>query len=159
MKVLLAFDGSPHSQAALDAVVTRPWPPGSIIKLLTVIELPFAPTPESWSLPDSYYAQFEKAVQRAAQTALRAAAEQLQTAAVANELTVLTETQLGEARQVILAEATRWQADWIMLGAYSNHPWSRFWLGSVAHAVATLAPCSVEIVRGTEYANAVTGSQ
>jgi hypothetical protein len=37
MKVLLAVDGSPHSQLAVAAVVERPWPDGTIVEVLTVI--------------------------------------------------------------------------------------------------------------------------
>src|SRR5688500_18784725 len=37
MKILLAIDGSTHSAAALEEVVSRQWPPGSAIQVLTVV--------------------------------------------------------------------------------------------------------------------------
>ena len=37
MKVLLAIDGSRHSEAAVAEVARRPWPAGTEVKILTVI--------------------------------------------------------------------------------------------------------------------------
>ena len=37
MKVLLAIDGSRHSDAAVAEVARRPWPAGTEVKILTVI--------------------------------------------------------------------------------------------------------------------------
>ena len=37
MKVLLAIDGSPHSQAALEAVASRDWPDGTEVEVLTIV--------------------------------------------------------------------------------------------------------------------------
>jgi nucleotide-binding universal stress UspA family protein len=51
MKILLAIDGSPCSDAAVAEVSRRPWPEGSSIKVLTTFELPTPPTPEGWALP------------------------------------------------------------------------------------------------------------
>jgi nucleotide-binding universal stress UspA family protein len=48
---------------------------------------------------------------------------------------------------VILDEAEKWDADLIVLGSHGYSGWQRFLLGSVSHAVATHALCSVEIVR------------
>jgi len=48
MKVLLAIDGSPHSQAALTEFATRPWPDETEMQVLTVLHAPipllFEPT-------------------------------------------------------------------------------------------------------------------
>lgn len=37
MRLLLAVDGSPHSQLAVAAVAERPWPDGTIVEVLAVI--------------------------------------------------------------------------------------------------------------------------
>ena len=44
MKILLAIDGSPCSDAAVEEVGNRPWPEGSVVKVLTTYELPMPPT-------------------------------------------------------------------------------------------------------------------
>jgi nucleotide-binding universal stress UspA family protein len=56
-------------------------------------------------------------------------------------------TRPGRAQDVILDEAERWGADLIVLGSHGYRAFKRFLLGSVSQAVATHAPCSVEIVR------------
>ena len=47
MKVLLAIDGSRHSDAAVAEVARRPWPAGTEVKILTVIHptVPIFPDP------------------------------------------------------------------------------------------------------------------
>jgi nucleotide-binding universal stress UspA family protein len=148
MKILLAVDGSECSQAAVASVAARPWPEGSEIKVLSAVELPFMPTPETWALPDSYYTQLESAANEAAQAAVKAAAAQLQNTASA----VTTEIKSGPAKTVILEEAEAYGADLIVLGSHGYSGWQRFWLGSVSNAVASQAHCSVEIVRHAKQA-------
>jgi len=48
MKILLAVDGSPCGDAAVEEVGRPPWPDGSSVKVLTAFELPTPPTPEGW---------------------------------------------------------------------------------------------------------------
>jgi hypothetical protein len=50
MKILLAIDGSPCSDAAVEEVARRPWPEGSLVKVLTALETPMPPTPEGWAV-------------------------------------------------------------------------------------------------------------
>lgn len=143
MKILLAVDGSECSQAAVASVAERPWPPESKVKIVSAIETPFVPAPEAWSLPNSYYAQAEEAAEQQALETVSAAAEQL----ADKQLAIETEVLAGQAREVILSEAEKWHADLIVVGSHGYTGWQRFWLGSVSHAVAAHAPCSVEIVR------------
>lgn len=145
MKILLAIDGSETSNAAVAEVAHRPWPAGTTIKLFSVMELPFVPTPETWALPDSYYAQLEASAKEQTEAALHAALLQLRTGVTPTE--VITERRTGVAKNEIVEEAERWGADLIVLGSHGYKGWQRFLLGSVSHAVAAHAPCSVEIVR------------
>lgn len=148
MKILLAVDGSDYGNAAVDAVAERPWPEGSVVEIISAIELPFVPTPETWALPDSYYSQLEEATQEQAESAVREARHRLQ-AGRALPLETITKTRIGRAEDVILDEAEKWGADLIVLGSHGYRGLRRFLLGSVSQAVATHAPCSVEIVRRT----------
>ena len=146
MKILLAVDGSEGSQAAVAAVVARPWPAGSEIKILSVAELHVMPTSEFGMLPPSYYDDITNAANEQARAALKAAIEVMQQHSTAG-LTVATEHKTGFPKVVILDEAEHWGADLIVLGSHGYKGLQRFLLGSVSLAVATHAPCSVEIVR------------
>ena len=143
MKILLAVDGSEGSQYAVASVAGRPWPAESQVHLVSALELPFMPTPETWALPDSYYTQLEEAAHEAAQAALTTANEKLQ----GTNLTVTSVIKTGPAKTVILEEAEAWGAELIVMGSHGYSGWQRFWLGSVSNAVAAQAHCSVEIVR------------
>ena len=53
----------------------------------------------------------------------------------------------GHPRHALLAEAERWGAHCIFLGARGHSPLERFFIGSVSASVAARAGCSVEVVR------------
>ncbi len=146
MKILLATDGSDCSKAAVDAVANRPWPAGSQVKIVSAIEIPYVPTTEAWVLPDSYYNELEAAAKAQAEEAISEAAGRIKAGHAAG-LEILTEIKNGAAKDMILDEAEKWEADLIVLGSHGYSGWQRFLLGSVSHAVATHAHCSVEIVR------------
>jgi nucleotide-binding universal stress UspA family protein len=146
MKILLATDGSDCSKAAVQAVAARPWPKGSEIRVISAMEYPYVPTTETWVLPESYFNEIEEATKAQAETAVKEAVETLKSG-TASGLEFSTEVKSGSAKDVILDEAENWGADLIILGSHGYSGWQRFLLGSVSHAVATHAPCSVEIVR------------
>jgi nucleotide-binding universal stress UspA family protein len=56
-------------------------------------------------------------------------------------------TLVGHAEEIIIETAKDWGADLIVLGSHGYRAIERFLLGSVSQAVASHAPCSVEIVR------------
>ena len=149
MKILLAVDGSEYGKVAADAVAVRPWPSGSVVKVLSAIEPPYLPTTETWVLPESYYAEIEAAGKEQAQNAVKYAAIALRTSKVA-QVELISEIKDGPAKQVILDEAKKWDADLIVVGSHGYRGLERFLLGSVSQTVATHAHCSVEIVRRKE---------
>jgi nucleotide-binding universal stress UspA family protein len=146
MKILLATDGSDYSKAAVKAVADRPWPEGSEVRIISAMSDTYVPTTEGWVLPDSYYDDLEEAARGQAEAAVRDAAEQIKSGKTA-WLQIGSEIRSGSARDVILDEADKWDADLIVLGSHGYGGLRRFLLGSVSHAVATHAHCSVEIVR------------
>jgi nucleotide-binding universal stress UspA family protein len=151
MKILLATDGSDCSKAAVNSVAERPWPEGSEVKVVSAMEIPYAPTTETWVLPDSYYRELERVTKAQAEAAVKDAVERIMSGKTAG-LEITTMIKSGSAREVILDEAKRWDADLIVLGSHGYSGWQRFLLGSVSHAVATHAHCSVEIVRQKPHA-------
>jgi nucleotide-binding universal stress UspA family protein len=144
MKILLATDGSECSEAAVLEVAGRPWPSGSEVRVVSVVEPVLAPTPETWMLPPKYYDDIERVAHERAQKAIDHALSRL---SVSRELKVSSEITRGIAKQAILDEAERWGANLIVLGSHGYRGWDRFLLGSVSQSVASHAKCSVEIVR------------
>ena len=151
MKILLATDGSDCSKAAVNSVAERSWPEGSEVKIVSAMEIPYAPTTEAWVLPDSYYSELDRVAREQAEAAVKYAVERIESGK-APRLEIITKIIGGSAREVILDEAERWDADLIVLGSHGYNGWQRFLLGSVSHAVATHAHCSVEIVRQKPHA-------
>ncbi|MBS1787169.1 MAG: universal stress protein [Acidobacteria bacterium] len=152
MKILLAVDGSECGNKALEEVATRPWPAGSEVCVLSVIHLPMTPTPETWALPNSYYAQVEKIGREQADEIVKKAIDRLSESNASREipLTLLGQAIIGHAEETIIGTAKEWGADLIVLGSHGYRGFRRFLLGSVSQAVASHAPCSVEIVRAHE---------
>lgn len=152
MKVLLAVDGSPCSEAAVNEVASRPWPTGSQVKIVTAYELPPpAPTPYAWAVPVEYFDEMEKAAQTGAHAVLDAAADKL-AASLNQSVQVTKEILSGSPRSAIIEEADRWEADLIVMGSHGYDVLHRFLLGSVSQAVVSHAKCSVEVVRDRETA-------
>lgn len=137
MKILLPVDGSYCSLAAAHEVAHRPWPEGSIVRMIYVSESqgedrdvyppkkgrPFPPPPEPLG---KALGAFEGA---------------------AGSLAVEARILHGSPKVAILDEAEQWGADLIVLGAQGTTGIERFLIGSVSLAVAAHAKCSVEIVR------------
>jgi nucleotide-binding universal stress UspA family protein len=146
MKILLAFDGSSFSGAAVEEVAKRSWPEGSEVRIVSVIDPPFFPTLETWVPPDQYIEALEKAAEDQAQSILRKAASRIQNAQGEN-LRVTQEILTGPPKHVILSDAESWNADLIVVGSHGYRELTRLWLGSVSQAIAAHAKCSVEIVR------------
>jgi nucleotide-binding universal stress UspA family protein len=146
MKILLAVDGSPCSDAAIEEVARRPWPDGSLVKVLTAYELPMPPTPEGWALPVNYFEEMDIALRKQAQNIVDTAIQKLKPRL---NTTVSLDGVLapGPPRTIILDEAENWGADLIVLGSHGYRVWERFLLGSVSQAVVSHAKCSVEVVR------------
>ena len=146
MKILLAIDGSPCSDAAVEEVGNRPWPEGSTVKVLTTYELPVPPTAETWALPLSYFDEMDVALGKQAQNVVDRAIQKLKEKS--NKSISIDGALLpGPPRTVILDEAERWGADLIVVGSHGYRAWERFLLGSVSQAVVSHAKCSVEVVR------------
>lgn len=146
MKILLAVDGSPCSEAAVEEVGRRPWPEGSAVKVLTSFELPAPPTPEGWALPANYFEQLDGALRQQAENVINRAVAKLK--AKLNKTVSLDAKILpGPPKNVILDEAETWGADLIVVGSHGYSTWQRLLLGSVSQAVVSHAKCSVEVVR------------
>lgn len=145
VKILLAVDGSTHSDAAIDEIARLPWPVGTEIKVISVIEMPILSPAEFPAWPD-YLDEIERVLRKRAQAAIEAALSKLR-AGECKTLKLMSEIFQGSAKEAIVNEAERWRADLIVVGSRGLGALDRFLLGSVSHAVVQHAKCSVEVVR------------
>jgi nucleotide-binding universal stress UspA family protein len=148
MKILIAIDGSTHSDAAVEEVARLPWPAGSEVRVISVIELPILSLAEFPAWPD-YLDEIDRALSENANAAVEAALSMLR-AGEGKNLTLTSEIIHGSAKQIIIDDAKQWGADLIVLGSRGLGALDRFFLGSVSSAVVHHAPCSVEVVRREE---------
>ena len=145
MRILLAIDGSPHSQAAVDEVAHRPWPSNSQLRVMSVIQ-PYAPPATEFVLAGSAFEDMRQQQASSAEEIIERAAELLKKAGLSTE----TAVREGDPRSAIVDEAHEWGADLIVVGSHGRTGLSRWLLGSVAQAIVGHAPCSVEVVRQRE---------
>ncbi|MEW6734864.1 MAG: universal stress protein [Acidobacteriota bacterium] len=142
MKILIATDGSPFSDVAVNEVIERPWPSESEFRVLTVMES----SPFPYVSTDVYALPLDQTLAKA-----RSVVEQIANSASnrikSKGLNVTHFVRQGVTAEEILDEAKRWGADLIVVGTHGGRGISRFLLGSVAQRIATHAHCSVEIVR------------
>ena len=151
MKILLAIDGSLFSDAAVGDVAAKPWPPGSEVRIISVVEPPLLPTVETWVPPDDYIESLERAGQDQANSVIKTAVDRIQKTQ-GDRLRVSTEIVRGHPKHAIIDAAEAWDADLIVVGSHGYRGLTKLWLGSVSQAVASHAKCSVEIVRSRDLA-------
>lgn len=147
MKILLAIDGSPCSNTAVEEVARRPWPPDTQVRIISVAEPPGALTAEPYMGVAPYFEEVERLKRQQAEEAVARAAEALRGGAGTKALGVATEVMTGSPKRTIVEESEAWGADLIVVGSHGYHTWERMLLGSVSQSVAAHARCSVLIVR------------
>jgi nucleotide-binding universal stress UspA family protein len=145
MKIVLAIDGSPHSQAAVEEVARRPWPTSTTIRIVSVIQ-PYTPPATEFVLAGATLEDMREQLASAAEQITGRAAARLKDAGLSTE----TAVREGDPRSAIVDEADKWGADLVIVGSHGRTGLKRWLLGSVAQAVVGHAHCSVEVVRRRE---------
>ena len=143
MKILLAIDGSDHSARTVDALGYHPWPNGSTVRVLSVVDQVVTATPE--------VAIFSGEAIEAERQQLINVADELTTRFAnwlcSSGLTAEKQVRRGDPKSVIIDEAEEWGADLIVVGSHGHTGIKKWLLGSVAQSVVSHAPCSVYVVR------------
>ena len=141
MKILVALDNTPSSEAALLVVAQHKWPEGSQVKLLNVID-------RSRSKK-----VIEKLTKKQSPLLNRQNTKQLLDEIVSNlkaripELPISGEVVEGDPKSDIVKVARQWKSDLIVIGSTSKKSIDKLVLGSVSQAVLQKADCPTLIVR------------
>ena len=143
MRILVATDGSEFALAALRSVASRPWPVGSVARVISVPE--FILLKESSYLKTHQVTDLGEAALDDARLSIAAGVGALS----ASSLKLSSGVPKLEDRpyRVILHEAETWLADLIVLGSHGRSGFDRVIMGSVSEVVALHARCSVEVIR------------
>jgi nucleotide-binding universal stress UspA family protein len=144
MRILLPTDGSEYAVLAANRVAERPWPEGSIFKVLACPEYPVL-------IGEYPYYSSEQLVELSKASEAHAKEAVEQAAAVLRNSGLEVKAQVTEPRdspsRTILSSADLWQSDLIVMGSHGRRGFDRLVLGSVSETVAMHAHCSVEVVR------------
>jgi nucleotide-binding universal stress UspA family protein len=159
MKILIAYDGSSHADAAVADLARAGMPQSGTARLLTVADVVMPPAypsrlvvghPEPPSLRDAP-PHATGLVAKALETA-RKGAERVKTALPGWTIEAIT---LADAPAWgIIRESDSWQPDLVVVGSHGRGAVARFVMGSVSHKVLTEGRCNVRVSRPRAARNA-----
>jgi nucleotide-binding universal stress UspA family protein len=169
MKLLIAYDGSTCSEAALDDLTRAGMPDAAgVARVMSVAEVWLPPADavnsggdenggsgdaNSAAAADPYV---ENIIERHRERAKKAVAE---AEALANHAKqrlqrilpgwqIETEATFGSPAWEVLTRAAEWRPDLIVVGSHGRSAVGRFFLGSISNKILTEAHCSVRVARG-----------
>ncbi len=152
MRILLATDGSRPADRARDLVASIPWPKGSIIRVVGVVEHRTELFGGSWSTIGSGRAsEIEDDVVRTVRLALDAAERELSRPGIRVE----SYLPRGRAADEIVAAAREFEADLVVVGNRGHGTLETMLLGSVSAEVVDHAPCPVLVGRTADLGNTI----
>lgn len=155
MKILIAYDGSPCSEAALDDLELAGLPTKGEALILTVAEV-WLPPPHRDGLadePDEFIEELlkkhrEKGERWLAEAETMAKHAQARVRRTLGDWKVDARATYGSPAWEILSAASKFQPNIIVTGSHGQSALSRFVLGSISYKLLTEAECSVRIARG-----------
>jgi nucleotide-binding universal stress UspA family protein len=157
MKILIGYDGSDCSNAALDDLRTAGLPEEVEAVVMSVAEVWLPPPPEDETLSE-YAKDLQTHPQpfKAYQTHAKAVTEAETLATTARRRVcemfpgwnVKAEPNYGSPAWEIVSKAAEMKADLIIVGSHGRSAVGRLFLGSISQKVLTEARCSVRVARG-----------
>ena len=144
-RIVIGFDGSKGALAAVDSVASRFWPDKSEVRLIAAADEVIPSEVGRFIAPAADLITQINGPQR---NWIDKLAENAIAKLRSKNLAAGWHIHAGNPKEILVEEATRWNADCIFVGAnaYGSRI-ERFLLGSTAAAVASRAHCSVEVVR------------
>ena len=144
-RILIGFDGSAGSMAAVDSVASRSWRPGTEVRLVSATDSSVPSIVGRFVMPDP---RLINENQGGEYDWLRRMADDAKALLEKKEFSVFMTMLPGNPKEILISEAEKWHADSIFLGANAaGTRIERFLLGTTSSAVAARAHCSVEVVR------------
>jgi nucleotide-binding universal stress UspA family protein len=136
LRIIIGLDGSDDSREAANEVLERRWLAESEVELVTVVDP---------KLRSSIEGQTENS--KRPEDWVETVALEIKGKFESKQIKSHFKEFEGDPKRILLQEASDWKADAIFLGARGLDHGARQYLGTLASAVCTRAPCTVEIVR------------
>jgi nucleotide-binding universal stress UspA family protein len=156
MKILIAYDGSTHADAAIEDLRFGGLPEAAEARVVSVVEWPLT-APRSWGMVDTDFPHEWRTFRvAAAERSAQAACDRIQKYFPKWDLQM--ETPTGSPSEMILERAAAWPADLIVVGTHGRSALGRAVLGSVSMKLVKYAPCSVRVVRARTHDGAALRS-
>ena len=142
MKLLIAVDSANSTDVLVGAVGVRPWPDGTTAHVLSIVADMDVPE-EVWREEGYGKRAVWREMKTRGEEITALSVERLRSVGIPAEVVVAR----GDARFLIPFYARKWSSDLIFVRAHVRKDLTHWMLGSVARAVVTSAPCTVQIVR------------
>jgi len=147
MRAVLAYDASAGSEQAVSLVAALPWPAGSEVRVVAVVEpsaswVPAAPVMSPRLVPSP---EIESRIVAHLESEVARVARQLTAARIDATGVVLR----GRPATVLIDEAQRFDSDLIVAGSRGHGPIASLVLGSISGELVDLAPSPVLVARGS----------
>jgi nucleotide-binding universal stress UspA family protein len=144
-RILVAVDGSPSSDLALGQAITVARATGADVRVLFIAD----DSDLFFDVDHMDPSQIMDGIVRYGENALARAAAQLRDAGVLNATTQLIERPVspGQISDTIVAQATQWRADLIVLGTHGRRGLRRMVMGSVSEGVISKTGLPVLLIR------------
>ena len=142
MKLLIAVDSVISTEVLVAAVGVRTWPKGTSAHVLSVVVDADVPL-EVWREFGYGKETVRREMENRGNQITNLAMERLKEVGIPAEVVVTR----GNPRVLIPFFARKWTSDLIFVRAHVRKDFEHWMVGSVARAVVTSAPCTVQIVR------------
>jgi len=152
IRIVIGVDGSSEAEHAVRAVGSRIWPNGTEVRIVAVDD---GTSPAKHSLPFAASMNGNENLESAlaAQRMVGWAENELRLIGLKTSVTF----EHGDPQKVLLHQSAKWDADVIFVGGRTfSSAFDRFWLGSVATGLVTIADRSVEVVRISDQPGSTT---
>lgn len=145
MRIVLGFDDSPHSLAALRWITRQKWPPNTGVTIVSAVRTPVTAYAEVYAPAVPYPTELVEEVTRHHEELCMSAEDELRKAGFPTAVKVLP----GDPREALIDTVRAENADLLVVGSHGRTGISKLILGSVASHVVAHAPCDVLVVKRT----------
>jgi nucleotide-binding universal stress UspA family protein len=149
MKILIGYDGSNHSDTAIDDLRWAGLPDKAEAIVLSAVEWSTAQDLRSWGMVETDFSPEWMERIDEAKRLTEAGSNRLQK--LFPRWDIQQEPCAGNPADAIVEKANAWPADLIVVGTHGRSALGRVILGSVSLKLIREAPCSVRVARASEH--------